>query len=690
MTRMTMSTRPEGEPATTGAAPGGRLDERTPRLFVVAQEPEDEAQRMAALASYAVLDTPPEQDFDALLTGLAEVCDAPITLLSLVDGQRQWFKARVGIDLHETPRGQAFAAHTILGDDLLEVPDATADPRFAGNPLVTGEPGICFYAGLPLRTPGGHNIGSVCVIDRVPRRLSGAKREALRHVAHEVMALLECRRKLAASPGAGNVVIGGRDPPPTEGTSLVGARFGRYTILRELGRGATATVYTAYDEQLERKVAIKLIRDSQTGAEREAQAFARISHPNVVQIYEVGRFAGHEFIAMELVDGVTLTTWQGVRSRSAYEIIAKYAQAGRGLAAAHEAGLVHRDFKPDNVLIDSQGRPRVGDFGLAALRVPDETRDREATLRSSRGRATREDCIIGTPAYMAPEQLLNFEVDERADQFSLCAALHEAVYGVRPFAGTSVDELRANALAGVMQEPLPGVRAPPRLRALLRRGLALDPAERWPTLAELLDQLDQLDARRDPGAAGRERGRVVASLAAVSVVVIAAQVVMDADGTRDLPYMIVTGAALLTVMGVGVYLTRATLLRNDFHRRMIAVALSTIIGSTVARLIVTGAGFPVAQSLVVEMLLVGQVFLVAGVFISRTLLLNCLIFWASAVAVAFGGPGFQNTAPCSLLGLGVFAFVWSYGPRAARSGAETTASSGKRSGAAQTSSSSSR
>jgi len=665
MTRMTMSTRPEGEPDTTGAALGGRLDERTRRSFEVARVPEEEAQRLAALAGYAVLDTPPERDLDVLLAGLAEVCEAPITLLSLVDGDRQWFKARVGIELRETPRGLAFAAHTILGDGLFEVPDATADPRFAGNPLVTGEPGICFYAGVPLRTPAGHNIGSVCVIDRVPRRLSGVKREALQHVAGEVMAQLECRRRLGASPGARNSAIGGRDPPPTQDTSLVGTRFGRYTILRELGRGATATVYTAYDDQLERKVAIKLIRDRQTGAAREAQAFARISHPNVVQIYEVGRFADHEFIAMELVDGVTLTTWQGIGSRSAYEVIAKYAQAGRGLVAAHQAGLVHRDFKPDNVLIDSQGRPRVGDFGLAMLQVPAATRDREATLRSSRCATTRDDFIAGTPAYMAPEQLLNFEVDERADQFSLCAALQEAVYGVRPFAGASVDEVRANALAGVMQEPLAGVRAPPRLRGLLRRGLAIDPAERWPTLAELLDQLDRLDARRDPGAGGRQRGRLVASLAAVSAMAIGAQLVMGADDTRNHLYMIVTSSALLTVMGVGVYLTRTTLLRNDFHRRMIVVALATIIGATVTRLIVTGAGFLVAERLVIEMLLVGQVFLVAGVFISRLLLLNCLIFWAGAAAVAFAVPGLHNPAPYSLIGLGAFAFVWSYGPRIA-------------------------
>jgi serine/threonine protein kinase len=128
---------------------------------------------------------------------------------------------------------------------------------------------------------------------------------------------------------------------------LAGSRFGRYTILEEIGHGAMATVYTAYDDLLDRKIAIKLIRDRDTRVRHEAQAIARVSHPNVLQIYETGTFEGHDFIAMELVDGVTLTTWQRIRSRNVYDLIAQSAEAGRGLAAAHRAGVVHRDFKPE-------------------------------------------------------------------------------------------------------------------------------------------------------------------------------------------------------------------------------------------------------------------------------------------------------------------------------------------------------
>lgn len=170
-----------------------------PACGIPASLPADEDARLDALASYAILDTLPEQAYNDLVGLAAQVCGVPTALISLIDEQRQWFKARVGLDVSQTPREQAFCAHAILRpDDVMEVPDATQDPRFAGNPLVTADGGIRFYAGAPLVTPSGAALGTLCIIDRVPRRLTPAMAEALRALARQAVRLLELRRTLAA------------------------------------------------------------------------------------------------------------------------------------------------------------------------------------------------------------------------------------------------------------------------------------------------------------------------------------------------------------------------------------------------------------------------------------------------------------------------------------------------------------
>ena len=663
-------------PATGPQAPGpaahAGAKRRPRRKTMTPRRPPDEAQRLAALAEFGAMDTPPEHDFDVLVKRLAQVCDVPIALICLVDADRAWFKARIGLEMHETPRDVSFAAHVILGDDIFEVPDAEADQRFAGNPYITKAAGVRFYAGVPLRTPDGYKIGALGIGDRAPRRLSRAQREALRRIAGEVMVQFERRRHLRASAveQALETVDRGARTGEADDLPIAGSRFGRYTVLDEIGRGAMATVYTAYDDQLDRRIAIKLIRDPGARVQREAQAAARISHPNVVQIYELGAYAGHDFIAMELVDGITLTTWQRIRSRSVYEIIAMYAQAGRGLAAAHRVGLVHRDFKPDNVLIDSHGRARVGDFGLAYSR--DRTAAPDPTLISTwgDGEPNNAAAIVGTPAYMAPEQLQSPDVDERADQFSLCAALYEAVYGVRPFRGTTLAELQASAHAGVLQEPLPGVSAPPGLRALLLRGLAIDPAQRWPTLEPLLDRLDQIDARSDPGAAGHERRRLLVVLAGIVTVAVAMQQTRGAGDVADLSLaaMLSLSAAVLLVGALAVYIYRESLLRNHYHRRMIAVILAAVLGCIGVTAIAGAAGLPIEWILLVEMLAMGQMFLLAAPLVAPALALNCVILWLAAAAVAAGAPVLPVSAVTWMLCLMVLATVWSYAPTAASSG----------------------
>ncbi|MFS0738553.1 HWE histidine kinase domain-containing protein [Sphingomonas sp. 1P06PA] len=156
--------------------------------------PREEAERLAALADYAILDTPPEAGFDDLTAIAAAVCHVPIALVSLVDDHRQWFKSAHGLAARETPRSQAFCAHALVDQMLLEVPDATQDPRFAQNPLVTGDPKIRFYAGAPLITDSGHALGTLCVIDTVPRALDKGQQDALQALARQVVAQLELRR----------------------------------------------------------------------------------------------------------------------------------------------------------------------------------------------------------------------------------------------------------------------------------------------------------------------------------------------------------------------------------------------------------------------------------------------------------------------------------------------------------------
>jgi tetratricopeptide (TPR) repeat protein/predicted Ser/Thr protein kinase len=278
-------------------------------------------------------------------------------------------------------------------------------------------------------------------------------------------------------------------------------RIGRYTVLSSLGHGAMGMVYAAYDDKLDRKVALKVLHSLQeTGTEgqarlvREAQALARVSHPNVVQVYEVGEHDGEVFLAMEFVRGETLRRWTRARDRGWREVLSVYLQAGRGLAAAHEVGLVHRDFKPDNVMIGDDGRVRVMDFGLArAIARPDLDRRADAGSGSDAGLSltlTVDGKVVGTPAYMAPEQVQGGDVGAHADQFAFCVALFEALYGQRPFAGNDLRAHLANITSGTIREP-PRRSVPRWLRQIVIRGLAAAPAQRWPGMKALLARIER-------------------------------------------------------------------------------------------------------------------------------------------------------------------------------------------------------
>ncbi|WP_375771750.1 tetratricopeptide repeat-containing serine/threonine protein kinase [Archangium gephyra] len=299
----------------------------------------------------------------------------------------------------------------------------------------------------------------------------------------------------------------------------------RYTVLNRLGQGGMGEVVAAYDSRLDRRVALKLLRrdwdpglsqhDLETRMLREAQAMARLSHPNVVAIYDVGTLEdGAIFIAMEMVEGQTLRRWSEQAPRTWRETLDVYLEAGRGLAAAHEAGLVHRDFKPENVLVGKDGRVRVTDFGLARagstpeapsntpLPLPPGALDSPLTLQGT---------LLGTPRYMAPELLRAGPADARSDLFAFCVALYEALYRQHPFSGANQAESTQAQLEGRVKPPPATSDVPAWVERTLVQGLRADPAQRPASMQQLVMALEvDLDARR------RTRRRKVALMALVT------------------------------------------------------------------------------------------------------------------------------------------------------------------------------
>jgi serine/threonine protein kinase len=280
-------------------------------------------------------------------------------------------------------------------------------------------------------------------------------------------------------------------------TLSIGDRVGRYLVLSSLGAGGMGVVFAAYDPQLDRKIALKLLRsgvavsskDARTRLQREAQAIAQLSHPNVVSVYDVGTTVeGDLYIAMEFVEGDTLTTWLGKYPRTWRETIDVFLQAARGLHSAHRVGLLHRDFKPDNVLVGGDGRVRVTDFGLArSLLAPDEAAQPKPMMTALNQALTATGTVLGTPRYMPPEQLTGPDLDERSDQFSFCVALYEALYGSHPLRdGTSASMIDHGERA---QPPPEGTRIPAAIGRAVLRGLERDRARRFPSMGTLIDEL---------------------------------------------------------------------------------------------------------------------------------------------------------------------------------------------------------
>jgi len=380
-------------------------------------------------------------------------------------------------------------------------------------------------------------------------------REAAAARAHTA-SCARCRQLVAAAARAREPSGGeGREapPPPSGPTSSAsaasgfaaevtvpnalapGASMGRYTILERIGSGGMGTVYAARDPELGRRVALKVISNtSRVGMPelrqrllREAQAMAQVSHPNVTVVHEVGMVGSQVFLAMEFVEGTTLRQWLEAAPRTWREVMEAFFQAGRGLEAAHAQGLVHRDFKPDNVLMGADGRARVADFGLVRPKL-DSQESLPDVLASP---LTAVGALLGTPGYMAPEQLRGKVPDARADQFSFCVALYEALYGVRPYGGDNLIARLQIIERGEVTPPKGRHQVPVAVGAVLRRGLLVEPEQRYPSMTALMDALERASRVRAVGPA------VPIAIGVAVVLAIAGGLVISRSGadraTRD-------------------------------------------------------------------------------------------------------------------------------------------------------------
>ncbi len=332
-------------------------------------------------------------------------------------------------------------------------------------------------------------------------------------------------RRVAGAPARGVAVSTTEEPELAPGTVL----DDKLRIERVIGRGGMGVVYLAQHEPLSREVALKLTGGAATpvGTERllrEARAMASITHENVITVYDVGTIEGQVFIAMEYLDGGTARSWLRERKRSCAEIVALYAKAAKGLAAAHARGVIHRDFKPDNILVAKDGRVRVADFGLAHAPGLTETLDlgaprasggaEEPLVPSGSTAVTNDDArltvtgaAVGTPGYMAPEQLQGHPAGHASDQFALCVSLHEALFGRRPFAGKTAASILEAIERQQPHEHTPNSEVPAHVRKAVTRGLAVDPKARFASVHDLVRELS-----RDPAARLRRQAATVLAL----------------------------------------------------------------------------------------------------------------------------------------------------------------------------------
>ncbi len=383
--------------------------------------------------------------------------------------------------------------------------------------------------------------------DEILGFVGGATTASLRPLIHDHLGTCSRCRVLVAQTRKGLPMpaeTSGHEPLDNSHSSTepmpFGTQIGRYQIGALLGSGGAGLVYEAFDPQLSRRVALKILRpdkrspNAEVDAQRllrEARAMAQLSHPAVVAVYDAGFFDDGVFIAMELVQGRTLARWLTETNHGWQAIVSQFVAAGQGLVAAHAAALIHRDFKAENVLLGADGRPRVTDFGLARASQPHADGDKDAgdgtsgesltSVRSFLLTLTEAAAFAGTPAYMAPEQFRGARADQATDQFNFCASLYVALYGQPPFvddAERSLPVLARAVLAGHLRTPPAKSPVPPGFFAILKRGMALDRNARYPSMAQLLLALEQAKTRAAPVTSPQARRLLLGAGASILLV----------------------------------------------------------------------------------------------------------------------------------------------------------------------------
>jgi eukaryotic-like serine/threonine-protein kinase len=447
--------------------------------------PADEEQRLALLRACRILYTPAEEAFDDIARLAADLCGTEIALITLVDSERQWFKARVGVEQTDTARDLSFCGHCINDRHPMVIEDTHRDPRFADNPLVTGDPHIRFYAGVPLLVDEGSSVGALSVADRTPRQITPRQIASLERLAAQVSRELRLRRDLDR--------VNGSSRPPSVMPRVGEVIAERWTLARQIGRGAMGVVFEAHDGSGQR-VAIKVLlpewRMQDAVLERfarEARVLMRLTTPHVGKLLDVGNLEFSQgdlpYLVLEYLEGWDLESVLVQLGRVPFRKAFNWgADACSGVAEAHELGVVHRDLKPSNLFLaqgpNSPPVIKVLDFGIAAGDPSDKSRSVITNVRSP----------IGTPAYMSPEQMLaSNDVDARSDIWSMGVLLYQLIAGRLPFPGTNELQLFSAAmtrpplpLRAHMQEPVP-----PGVEEILLRCLCKDRDARYQSMRAL-------------------------------------------------------------------------------------------------------------------------------------------------------------------------------------------------------------